>query len=317
MHPLASVEQAIEILKALGMPSAQQNRMAGLTLIALCGLTPNTKWSRAQKIDLTVSKGIMNHVEIHYRKGKGYASNTRESFRRQVLHQFIQGHIADLNPSEPNLPTNSSRTHYAMTEAALKVVRLFGTKKWASVVEEFHQNQDTLIEKTTARRSLYMVPVRLPNGKNLQLSPGMHNKVQKAVVEEFAPRFAPGAYVLYMGDTAKKDLLVAKEKLEQLNIDITDHGKLPDIVLHDETRNWLFLIEAVTSHGPMSSTRVSQLKEMTQECRAKPVYVSAFSNFTEFRKYIQNIAWDTEIWLCDKPDHMIHYNGDRFLGPRR
>ena len=315
MRPLASVEQAIEILKALGMPSAQQNGIAGLTLIALCGLTPNTKWFGAQKLDLTVSKGIMNHVKIHY--GRNYAPNSRETFRRQVLHQFIQGNIADLNPSKPNLPTNSSRTHYAITEAALKVVRLFGTKKWTPAVNEFHQNQDTLIKNTMTRQSIYMVPVRLPNGKNLQLSPGIHNKVQKAVVEEFAPRFAHGAYILYMGDTAKKNLFVAKEELKQLNIAITDHGKLPDIVLYDEIKNWLFLIEAVTSHGPMSNSRVSQLKEMTQECHAKPVYVSAFLNFTEFRKYMQNIAWDTEIWLCDKPDHMIHYNGDRFLGPRR
>ncbi|MFS2517149.1 MULTISPECIES: BsuBI/PstI family type II restriction endonuclease [Parabacteroides] len=29
-----------------------------------------------------------------------------------------------------------------------------------------------------------------------------------------------------------------------------------------------------------------------------------------------DIAWETEVWIAENPGHMIHFNGDRFIGPR-
>ena len=118
---------------------------------------------------------------------------------------------------------------------------------------------------------------RLPDGRELQLSPGRHNEVQRAIVEEFGPRFAPSAHLLYLGDTAKKDLLVDRDRLSGLGIRITDHDKLPDVVLYDATRKWLFLVEAVTSHGPVSPTRMVDLEAMLAACPAGVVYVSPHS----------------------------------------
>ena len=174
-----------------------------------------------------------------------------------------------------------------------------------------------MAERYERNRQRKMVPIKLPDGQRLQFSPGQHNEVQKAVVEEFAPRFAPGSNLLYLGDTAKKDLFVDNVGLARLGIPITDHDKLPDVVLHDAIRNWLFLIEAVTSHGPVTPKRLLEIEEMLSLCSVDTVYVSAFPDFGEFRKHMQSIAWETEVWLCEMPDHMIHYDGERFLGPRR
>ncbi len=311
---MASVEAAREILEALGMPSPQCNEMSGLTLIALCGLTPVAGWSSAERRSCTVTKGVMDHLKEHY--GADYAPNTRETFRRQVLHQFVQGRIADYNPFEPDLPTNSPRAHYAITKAALEVVRRYGTDGWDAAVERFRREQGALARRYERERRHNPVPVTLPEGKELQLSPGRHNEVQKAVVEEFAPRFAPGARLLYLGDTARKDLFVDRAGIAELGISITDHGRAPDVVLHDARRSWLFLVEAVTSHGPMTPKRIVELEEMLCACPAGAVYVSAFPDFGEFRKHMKTIAWETEVWLCGAPDHMIHYDGDRFLGPK-
>ena len=311
---MADVEQAQEILEALGMPPAQYNSMAGMTLIALCGLSPHAAWSSAERRRCTVTKGIMDYLEEHY--GTNYAPNTRETFRRQVLHQFVQGGIADNNPFEPDLPTNSPKSHYAVTEFALDVVRRYGTKGWASAVDRFRREQGALVERYARDRKRSLIPVKLPDGGELRLSPGRHNEVQRAIVEEFGPRFAPGAHLLYLGDTAKKNLLVDRARLSGLGIPITDHDKLPDVVLYDAIRKWLFLVEAVTSHGPVSPTRMVDLEAMLVACPAGAVYVSAFPDFEEFRKHMKNIAWETEVWLCDTPEHMIHYDGERFLGPR-
>ena len=296
------------------MPKAQHNPMSGMTLIALCRLPPDASWSEVKREPCTVTKGIMNYLRDYY--GTEYAPNTRETFRRQVLHQFVQGGIADYNPFEPDLPTNSPRAHYAITEAALETIRHYGTEGWDVAVDRFLQEQGTLVERYRRERNRNMVPIRIPDGQELRFSPGKHNEVQKAIVEEFAPRFAAGAHLLYLGDTARKDLFVDRNGLAELGIPITDHDKLPDVVFYDAERNWLFLIEAVTSHGPMSSKRVVELEDMLAECPAGLVYVSAFPDFGEFRKHMKTIAWETEVWLCDTPDHIIHYNGDRFLGPR-
>ena len=310
---MADVDEAQEILNALGMPPAQHNRMAGMTLIALCGLTPEAVWSTAERRRCTVTKGIMDYLEEHY--GTDYAPNTRETFRRQVLHQFVQAGVAEYNPFEPGLSTNSPRAHYAVTEAVLHVVRRYGTADWQPAVDRFRHHQGVLVERYARDRERMMVAVRVPDGWKLRLSPGRHNEVQRAVVEDFAPRFAPGAHLLYLGDTAKKDLFVDDVRLAELRIPITDHDKLPDVVLYDPERGWLFLIEAVTSHGPVSPSRMVDLEVMLTACPAGVVYVSAFPDFGEFRKHMSNVAWKTEVWLCDQPDHLIHYDGERFLGP--
>ena len=281
------------------MPTAQHNQMAGMTLIALCGLTPDTPWSTAERRPCTVTKGIMDYLKEHF--DTDYAANTRETFRRQVLHQFVQGGIAEYNPFEPDLPTNSPRAHYAVTEAVLDTVRLYGTGSWELALESFRREKGTLAERYARNRTRSMVPVLLPDGRTLQLSPGKHNDLQRAIVEEFAPRFAPGAYLLYLGDTAKKELILDSGRLAGLRISITDHDKLPDIVLYDESREWLFLIEAVTSHGPVSPTRILDLEAMLESSSAGVVFVSAFPDFGEFRKHMQNIAWETEVWLRRRP----------------
>lgn len=246
----------------------------------------------------------------------GVRTQHEGTFRRQVLHQFVHARIADYNPFEPDLPTNSPRAHYAITEAALQTVRLYSSEAWHPAVDKFRREQGVLVRRYARERTRNQVPIKIPEGDELRLSPGRHNEVQKAIVEVFGPRFAPGAQLLYLGDTAKKNLIVDVAGLDELGIPITDHGKLPDVVLHDARRDWLFLIEAVTSHGPVSPTRLVDLEDMLAACPAGPVYVSAFPDFAEFRKHMKQIAWETEVWLCDTPDHLIHFNGDRFLGPR-
>ena len=132
----------------------------------------------------------------------------------------------------------------------------------------------------------------------------------------FGPRFAPGSTLLYLGDAADKLLHLDRDKLDQLRVPVTEHDKLPDVVLYDEGRNWLFLVEAVTSHGPVSPKRLAELEAALKDCIATRLYVSAFPDFPEFRRHLENIAWETKVWVAEIPDHLIHFNRDRFLGPK-
>jgi BsuBI/PstI restriction endonuclease domain len=134
-------------------------------------------------------------------------------------------------------------------------------------------------------------------------------------VEAFASSFARGAVLVYLGDTAEKQLVIDANLLNQLGIPEMNHDKLPDVVLYERERNWLFLIEAVTTHGPVSAKRHAELEAMLRDCPTGRVYVTAFMDFTAFKKYAADIVWESEVWIAEFPDHMIHFNGDRFLGP--
>ena len=313
---MSKITEAQEILKALGLPAAQQNEMSALVLLALCSIKEDTPWAKAKRASQRITKEIMAFVNDNYKAESPYAPNTRETFRRQVLHQFVQASVVNYNPDDPTLPVNSPKAHYAITPEALTVVQGYGKAEWKNKVEKFAQETTMLREKYAAERDVHRIPLII-EGNEYYLSPGAHNEVQSAVVEEFAPRFAPGGKLLYIGDAEDKDLYVNTAGLEALKLPLTEHSKLPDIVISDEKRGWLFLIEVVTSHGPVSAKRVVELEEFTKDCPYGIVYVTAFPNAKEFKKHVDDIAWETEVWLSDTPDHMIHFNGDRFIGPRK
>jgi hypothetical protein len=257
----------------------------------------------------------MAFMAKHYKRR--YAPNTRETVRRQVLHQFVQARLADYNPDNPNLPVNSPNAHYAISKPALEVIRTFGRKSWSSSVTTFNAEVGELQKRYVKDRNLRLIPLKLSTGTIIRLSPGKHNQVQAAVVNEFAVRFAKGSMLLYLGDTAKKDLHLDSKMLKKLRIPIDQHSKLPDVVIYEPNKNWLYLIEAVTSHGPITPKRILELEDLLKNCPAGRVYVSAFPDFAEFKRHTSDLAWETEVWIMEHPDHMIHFNGDKFIGPRQ
>jgi len=305
-------EEAMEIIKALGLPRKQQNARSCLTLLALAGLKEKDPWSKVQRPLLRIWD-IMEWMRAHH--GKDYAANSRETIRRQTIHQFEQARLLDRNPDDPTRPTNSGDTVYQLTARAAKVLRSFGKPSFSANCETFIEQHGSLSAAYARARNVLKVPVTLPDGSTVTLSPGLHNELQRMIVEEFAPRFGQDSVVVYLGDTAKKRLFIATEILKTLNIPEMNHDKLPDVVLYDQNRAWLFLIEAVTSHGPVSAKRHAELETMLHDCPAGRVYVTAFTDFSAFKKYASDIVWESEVWIAAFPDHMIHFNGDMFLGP--
>jgi len=309
---MGKLEEALEIIRAIGLPRGQQNERSALTLLALAGLGPNDRWSGTRNPLLRIWD-IMGFMREKY--GKDYAANSRETIRRQTIHQFEQARIVDRNPDDPSRPTNSGKNRYALTDAAIGVLKAYGTSRFDTAVEDFVRRFGQLEEAYRRRRELRKVRLRLPSGGVVHLSPGGHNALQVAVIEDFGPRFAPGAALLYLGDTAAKHMVCDTETLATLRIAVTEHDKLPDVILYDAQRRWLFLMEAVTSHGPVNPKRHAEIERMLAECPAERVYVTAFLDRSDFRRYAADIAWETEVWIAESPDHMVHFNGPRFLGP--
>ncbi|RTQ50887.1 restriction endonuclease [Hymenobacter gummosus] len=319
-------EQAQAILKALGLPKAQQNDRSALILLALAGVTEEADWADSRALSMGVVgrgesgkyPGIMRFINEYLAPVYDirYEQNSREAFRKETLRQFIRAGVIDVNPESGGLSTNSQDFHYRLTAAVLPVLRAYGQPQWEDAVRDFVATQGSLLELYAGKRKSSLVLATLPDGMVLELSAGKHNELEKAILEQFRAEFARESQVVYVGDTAKKDLYKSEELLERLRLNCDTHDKIPDVVLYDEKQHWLFLIEAVTTHGPISPERLFQLKTWSAECDAGKIFVTAFLNQEAFRKYAAQIAWDTEVWIADAPPHLIHFNGDRFMGPR-
>jgi hypothetical protein len=159
------------------------------------------------------------------------------------------------------------------------------------------------------------IPVEIAPGKKITLSPGEHSELIRAIIEDFAPRFAPGSVLVYAGDTGDKWGYFDAPLLAGLGVHVDSHGKMPDVVLHYTAKNWLLLVESVTSHGPVDGKRHAELATLFAGSTAGLVYVTAFPNRAIMGRHLAEIAWETEVWVADAPSHLIHFNGARFLGP--
>ncbi|EJF52536.1 BsuBI/PstI restriction endonuclease [Saprospira grandis DSM 2844] len=311
-HIQEKIKQAIEILKSLGLPSQQQNERSALTLLALLDLRPDGNWKNL-KAPLIGVTPIMDWMKEHYKKE--YQPNTRETIRRQSLHQFKAAGVCLYNPDKPDRPVNSPKACYQIAAELKKLLTLYNTNQWEQELENYLEQQKTLAAEYAKARDMEMIPVDLAEGVEHYLSPGAHSQLIKEIIKEFGARFAPGAKVLYIGDTGAKNDLFLKRDFVQLGIQLNEKGQLPDVVLYWEEKNWLFLIESVTSHGPIDGKRYLELSQLFADSKAELIYVTAFPDRASMRKYTADIAWETEVWIANNPGHLIHFNGDKFLGP--
>ena len=306
------VDAAKAVLRVIEAPKAQRNDRSALTLLGLLDLGPSGAWSAAGAPLRGVSE-LMGWMESTY--GKKYAPNTRETIRRFTLHQFVQMGLVLLNPDDPARPVNSPKNVYRIAPSALALLRRYGTDEWDGALKAYlatAKRNDRLAERARAVRR---IPVTLSDGQRFELTPGGQNVLVKEIVEEFAPRFTPGGYVVYVGDAGRKHLLHDRQYMRNLGVEIASHGKMPDVVIHHVERNWLVLVEAVTSHGPVNALRHNQLGDLFAGSTAGLIFVTAFLDRAAMRGYLPEIAWETEVWIAEAPDHLIHFNGERFLGP--
>lgn len=302
------IEETRDFLNRIGMPKAQQADICCYVILAMAGIKPDMQWKEATNEWIRIHD-IIQFANYYY--GTTYAENSRETFRKQALHHFRTAALVEDNGKA----TNSPNYRYRLTEETLQMLRVRDTIEWQSSLRRFLHYHQSLIEMYSSKKKMSMMPVKI-NGQDFSFSPGKHNELQKAIIEEFAPRFAPNSECLYVGDTIEKDLVKKVEKLTELGFEITLHDKMPDVVLYREDKDWLYFVESVTSVGPMDPKRILEITEMTKDVTAGKIFVTAFLDFKTYKRFSEELAWETEVWIAEMPEHMIHLNGDKFLGPR-
>jgi len=306
------LKEAMSILRALGYAPRQRNEVAGYVLLAMLDLDPRTAWKDAAD-PLRGITPIIDFVASKYRLR--YAPNTRETIRDEAVKYFVEEGLIVKNPDNPDRPTNSGKTVYQIEPAALGLCRAFRTPQWDDALNRYLAAREDIKRELQRTRELARIPVLLPNGERLSLSPGGQNPLIKAFIEEFCPRYVPGGIVLYVGDAENKFQHYESAYFMRLGVAIDSAAKMPDVVVHDPKREWLVIGEAVTSAGVVDGKRRRELKELFSGFRSGLVFVTAFETRADMGRFLGQISWETEVWIAEDAEHVIHFNGERFLGP--
>lgn len=241
------------------------------------------------------------------------SSGSYDDIRRKDLILLVSAGIVFNSCMLEEKATNNPTRGYGLNPLFASLIKAYGKSNWEVELNKFLFENKSLKEEMEHRRNLQKIPVALPSGENIELSFGEHNVLQKEIVENFLTKFGFNSQVLYIGDTTNKFLYKDDKKLEELKCFNIKHEELPDVIAYSKDKNLLFLCEAVHSAGPMSEIRVRKLKEQLNKCTAEIIFITAFLTKKDFKKWILDIAWETEVWIAETPEHMVYFNGYKFL----
>lgn len=314
------IREALFIIDQLGIPleglTGRDKEKLAMALLAAGDVKTSKEWRKVKSTNSGYSITTKQCVEFYntYLE-ENMSKGSYDYVLRDGFSKLLIGGIVERSKPESNL-SDATRGYRISTEYA-RIISKFGQKDWEKQVEIFNKTHKTYRERLAQTRNIPMINVKMPDGKEFQLKDGEHNLIQQQVITEFLPRFGCyGATLLYCGDSDNKyGVINEKEKLAELGIKDLSQGKLPDIVAYSAEKDWIYLIEAYHTSNPITAERKYELEQMMGECADKCIYITAFESNDAFRSCKEDLAWETEVWIVTNPDHMIHRNGFRFIGP--
>ena len=313
------IRQSLQIIIALGVPvddltDRQKEKMA-MAFLAVGDVHSLGGWKRIKDSNNTYSVTTREIIDFHNTYfEENISKGSYDDIRRKDLARLILATIV-VN-SKPGSNTSNPTRGYRINSEYSRIIKNYGQPDWFAQVSSFNQMHPTYQDRISTRRDLPKLSVTTPDGKTIELKDGEHNAIQKQIIEEFLPRFGYNAVVLYCGDSDNKyGLIHEKEELERVGFSDLKQSILPDVVAYSSEKNWVFLIEAYHTSNPITPQRKMELQQEMGDKAACAVFVTAFENSTSYRNCPEELAWETEVWIATEPDHLIHRNGHRFMGP--
>lgn len=313
------IRQSLFIIDQLGIPleglTGRMKEKIAMALLAAGGVKSPKDWHKIQSANTNYSVTTKQCIDFYntYLE-ENMSKGSYDYVLRDGLKKLLIGQIVEQSKPESNI-SDATRGYRVSAEYA-RIISKFGQNDWEKQVEIFNKTHKTYMDRITQKRNLPKIAVKLADGTEFQLTDGEHNLIQQQVLTEFLPRYGYGAEVLYCGDSDNKyGVVFEKEKLKEFGIQDLSQGKLPDIVAYSREKDWLYLIEAYHTSNPMTVERKYELGRIFSSVADKCIYITAFENNEAYHSCTQELAWETEVWIVTDPDHIMHRNGTRFMGP--
>lgn len=312
------LNEAKEILESIELPQSLTNPRSVMTLAALAEISASRKWRQASE-DYHGTHHIVEFINSNFPNKAGldkqpYAENSRETFRKDTIKPWISAGILE---AKAGLSTNDKDNSYRFTSYFAALIRSYGTEQWKERLAEYKKTHISYAEYLKQAKSVERDYLTEYLGVEIRLKRSAHNKLQVEILKSLVPLISKGnPELLYIGDAADRDLWQKDNRLKELGINVlSSSGNLPDIIMYDNASKRVIFIEAYHSTGPFTLDRVNKIKSLC-ECEAgtQVAFVTAFDSTAKMLKNYKTIAWDTEIWCEDEPTHLLHKNGDKFIG---
>ncbi len=314
------IRESLQILDCLGIPidnyTERQKEKMAMALLAVGDVKSSSEWKQIKdsrkKYSVTTREIISFHnayLEEHISSGS-YDDIRRKDLQPMLVCEIVVQSAADANISDPT-------RGYQISAEYARIIKNYGQSDWFKQVAIFNKSHMSYEERLSSKRNIRKLKVTTPDGREIELKDGEHNGIQKAVIEEFLPRYGYNAQLLYCGDSDNKyGVIFEKEKLAELGFGDLKRGKLPDVIAYSQEKDWVFLIEAYHTSNPITELRKYELvTKVLGSCAKKAIFVTAFETMSSYKNCQEELAWETEVWIATEPDHMIHRDGERFLGP--
>lgn len=313
------IRQSLQIIECLGVPiddltNRQKEKMA-MAFLAVGGVKTSSGWKRIKDSNNDYAPTTREIIDFYNANlGDHISRGSYDDVRRSDLSRLLKATIV-INSKPASNNSNPTRGYKINSEYS-RIIRNYGQSDWFTQVVTFNKSHPTYEERISQKRNIAKLKVSTPDGREIELKDGEHNAIQKQIIEEFLPRYGHGATILYCGDSDNKyGIIFEKDKLTVLGFGDLKQGKLPDVVAYSPSKDWIYMIEAYHTSNPITPERKYELEQLMGAGVSKAVFVTAFENSSAYRSCPEDLAWETEVWIATDPDHMIHRNGTRFLGP--
>lgn len=312
------LNEALDILIRIGMPAALTNPRSVMTLAALAEIYPGKKWRNASEA-YHGTHHIVDFINTHFPNKAGldtcpYAENSRETFRKANIKPWISAGV--LEP-KAGLATNDRDNSYRFSSYFAALIRSYGTDQWEERLADYNEAHISYAEYLKQTKTVERDYIMKYEGAQISLKKSSHNKLQMEILQNLIPLVSKGEpELLYIGDASDRDLWQKNERMEELGIRVlSQSGNIPDIIIYDKQEKRVIFIEAYHSTGPFTFDRVNALKALCHcEAGTEVAFITAFDTTDKMLKHYREVAWDTEIWSSDEPTHLVHKNGDKFIG---
>jgi adenine-specific DNA-methyltransferase len=302
------IEEAVSILKAIGLPAGHQNEKSGMVLLGMLVLDVDSPWSDAKATSRRISQ-LVDHCARQF--GSRFSIARPEAFARRVLRQFVSAGLVVPAPDRIRQGCKPEKC-FRIAAGAIELFRAYGSCNWDKAIATWSASSIGLRDVNLA--ALQQITAKLPAGGKVSLKQIPQNLLIKYVVEDFCTRFTPEDEVLYLGGTRGRPTVCREEKLAKLGVTVGDDGKMPDVVIYSGKKKRLLLVSAVAGRTRVREKRYREMKDMFTTATCEFVLVTTFLDRAEMRKHLHDITWETEVWVAEAPAHLIHFNGERFSG---
>ena len=313
------LNDAKQILHAVGMPEKLCNPRCVMTFAAFAEIkASDAKWKNVSE-SYKGTKFIHDFINEQFPNkagldNKGYAENSRETIRDDTIKPWISAGILE---AKPGLATNDKNNSYRFTAHFAALIRSYGTDQWLESLKDYKESHEDYAKYLKQAKKIER-DYELDFGDiNIKLKKSGHNKLQIDLLNSLPKLISKGKpELLYIGDASDRYLIFEKERMKKLGIHVmSETAKLPDIIMYDPVDVRIIFIEAYYSGGAFTIDRVNEIKRACQ-CKdvMEVVFITGFQDTKKMLRAFNYVAWDTEMWSADEPTHLVHKNGDKFIG---